>query len=73
MSDRIGVMRAGRLVQVGTPEEIYSAPRDGSSPSSWATSMCITVMPNGDGMLRAASTSPGRFRVPMTASRPAIS
>ncbi|MFG1477355.1 ABC transporter ATP-binding protein [Xanthobacter sp. V4C-4] len=28
MSDRIGVMRAGRLVQVGTPEEIYAAPVD---------------------------------------------
>jgi spermidine/putrescine transport system ATP-binding protein len=28
MSDRIGVMRAGKLVQVGTPNEIYSAPRD---------------------------------------------
>jgi spermidine/putrescine transport system ATP-binding protein len=28
MSDRIGVMRAGRLVQVGTPEEIYGAPAD---------------------------------------------
>lgn len=28
MSDRIGVMRAGRLVQVGTPEEIYSHPVD---------------------------------------------
>jgi spermidine/putrescine transport system ATP-binding protein len=28
MSDRIGVMRAGRLVQVGTPNEIYSAPKD---------------------------------------------
>ncbi|MFG1346153.1 ABC transporter ATP-binding protein [Xanthobacter autotrophicus DSM 431] len=28
MSDRIGVMRAGRLVQVGTPEEIYTAPAD---------------------------------------------
>lgn len=26
MSDRIGVMRAGRLVQVGTPQQIYSAP-----------------------------------------------
>ena len=26
MSDRIGVMRAGRLVQVGTPHEIYTAP-----------------------------------------------
>jgi len=28
MSDRIGVMRAGSLVQVGTPDEIYSQPRD---------------------------------------------
>ena len=28
MSDRIGVMRAGRLVQVGTPNEIYTTPRD---------------------------------------------
>ena len=28
MSDRIGVMRDGRLVQVGTPHQIYTAPRD---------------------------------------------
>src|SRR5262245_19271489 len=28
MSDRIGVMRAGKLVQVGTPNQIYSAPKD---------------------------------------------
>src|SRR6185295_13834895 len=28
MSDRIGVMRSGKLVQVGTPNEIYTAPRD---------------------------------------------
>jgi spermidine/putrescine transport system ATP-binding protein len=28
MSDRIGVMRSGKLVQVGTPNEIYSAPKD---------------------------------------------
>jgi spermidine/putrescine transport system ATP-binding protein len=27
MSDRIGVMRAGKLVQVGSPHDIYSAPR----------------------------------------------
>lgn len=26
MSDRIGVMRDGRLVQVGTPREIYTSP-----------------------------------------------
>jgi len=28
MSDRIGVMRDGKLVQVGTPDDIYSRPRD---------------------------------------------
>ncbi len=28
MSDRIGIMRAGRLVQVGTPDEIYNQPRN---------------------------------------------
>ncbi len=28
MADRIGVMREGRLVQVGTPREIYETPRD---------------------------------------------
>ena len=27
MSDRIGVMRAGKLVQVGTPNQIYTAPQ----------------------------------------------
>jgi spermidine/putrescine transport system ATP-binding protein len=27
MSDRIGVMRTGKLVQVGSPQEIYSAPQ----------------------------------------------
>ncbi len=27
LSDRIGVMRDGRMDQVGTPEEIYEAPR----------------------------------------------
>lgn len=26
MSDRIGVMRDGKLVQIGTPQEIYTAP-----------------------------------------------
>ena len=28
MGDRIGVLNEGRLVQVGTPNEIYNAPRD---------------------------------------------
>ena len=28
MGDKIGVLNEGRLVQVGTPNEIYNAPRD---------------------------------------------
>jgi spermidine/putrescine transport system ATP-binding protein len=28
MSDRIGVLRAGKLVQLGTPEDIYTRPAD---------------------------------------------
>ncbi|MDJ0958365.1 MAG: ABC transporter ATP-binding protein [Arenicellales bacterium] len=28
MSDRIGIMREGKLVQVGTPDEIYNKPRN---------------------------------------------
>lgn len=28
MSDRIGVMRGGRIAQIGTPEEIYARPAD---------------------------------------------
>lgn len=29
MSDRIGIMRRGRLIQVGTPQEIYNSPVNG--------------------------------------------
>ncbi len=28
MGDKVGVLNAGRIVQVGTPQEIYNAPRD---------------------------------------------
>ncbi|GIX14312.1 MAG: hypothetical protein KatS3mg118_2271 [Paracoccaceae bacterium] len=37
MSDRIGIMRAGRIVQVGPPREIYApAAIRASWPNSWA-------------------------------------
>ncbi len=29
VADRVGVMQAGRLMQIGSPEEIYTAPRSG--------------------------------------------
>jgi multiple sugar transport system ATP-binding protein len=28
MGDKVGVLNAGRIVQIGTPQEIYNAPRD---------------------------------------------
>ena len=59
MSDRIGVMRGGRLVQVGTPEEIYTAPR---RPVRLRVHGRRQRDPgacrNGNGSCRAASTSP---------------
>lgn len=36
MSDRVGVMSRGKLVQIGTPEEIYTKPATVSSPNSSA-------------------------------------
>ena len=36
MGDRIGVLNEGRLVQVGTPAEIYNAPATSSSRASSA-------------------------------------
>src|SRR5438477_601326 len=36
IADRIALMRAGRLIQVGEPRAIYSAPNDGvGEPVSW--------------------------------------
>jgi len=28
LSDRVAVMRSGRIIQIGTPEEIYDNPKD---------------------------------------------
>ena len=49
MSDRIGVMRSGRLVQVGTPEDIYNRPADRFVSEFMGDVNVITVMPNGNG------------------------
>jgi spermidine/putrescine transport system ATP-binding protein len=42
MSDRIAVMRAGRIEQLGTPEDLYEQPRTSSWPASWACRTCST-------------------------------
>ena len=36
LASRMGVMDHGRIVQVGTPAEIYESPATGSSPTSSA-------------------------------------
>ena len=69
MSDRIGVMRSGRLVQVGTPEDIYNRPADRFVSEFMGDVNVITVMPNGNGSFEGVDV-PGHFRAPVTASEP---
>ncbi|MBL8708434.1 MAG: ABC transporter ATP-binding protein [Rhodospirillaceae bacterium] len=54
MSDRIGVMRAGRLVQVGSPQEIYSAPQTKFVSEFIGDVNVIAVTANGAGGVHAA-------------------
>jgi spermidine/putrescine transport system ATP-binding protein len=68
MSDRIGVMRDGRLVQVGTPEDIYTRPRDRFVSEFMGDVNVIAVRPNGGGLLEGVDL-PGRFRVAGAADR----
>jgi spermidine/putrescine transport system ATP-binding protein len=53
MSDRIGVMRAGEMVQVGTPNEIYTAPNSRFVSEFIGDVNVIPVKANGDGRLHA--------------------
>jgi spermidine/putrescine transport system ATP-binding protein len=53
MSDRIGVMRAGEMVQVGTPNEIYTAPNTRFVSEFIGDVNVFPVVANGNGRLRA--------------------
>jgi spermidine/putrescine transport system ATP-binding protein len=53
MSDRIGVMRSGRLVQVGTPNEIYTAPNSKFVSEFIGDVNIIPVRVNGGGKLQS--------------------
>ncbi len=55
MSDRIGVMRAGKLVQVGTPQEIYSTPNTRFVSEFIGDVNVIAVDLASGGLLRSAS------------------
>jgi spermidine/putrescine transport system ATP-binding protein len=69
MSDRIGVMRAGRLVQVGTPEDIYTRPTDRFVSEFMGDVNVIAVRPNGNGTFEGVDL-PGHFRAPAEAREP---
>jgi spermidine/putrescine transport system ATP-binding protein len=63
MSDRIGVMRDGRLVQVGTPLEIYSAPNTRFVSEFVGDVNILPVTLEGEEIL-VSSAIPGRFKPP---------
>lgn len=63
MSDRIGVMRAGKLVQVGTPHDIYTAPKTRFVSEFVGDVNVIPVSMANNGMLRA-NESGHAFRPP---------
>ncbi|MFG1420767.1 ABC transporter ATP-binding protein [Roseixanthobacter liquoris] len=63
MSDRIGVMRAGRLVQVGTPEQIYNHPVDRFVSEFVGEVNVIEVKKETDGAPWRGVDVPGAFHV----------
>ncbi len=63
MSDRIGVMRAGKLVQVGTPQDIYTAPKDKFVSEFMGDCNVIDVELDAGGQLRGKTLN-GHFAAP---------
>jgi multiple sugar transport system ATP-binding protein len=64
MGDKIGVLRQGRLVQVGTPSDIYERPRD----TFVARSVGSPPMNLIDGRLAGGEAQVGSFRLPVQAA-----
>ena len=63
MSDRIGVMREGRLAQVGSPNEIYTEPKDRFVSEFMGEVNSIAVVLRDDGRLHSeASRRASRHR-----------
>lgn len=63
MSDRIGVLRGGRFVQVGTPQEIYTRPRN-KFVSEFMGDVNVLKVRLAEGGLLEAEGLPGRIRPP---------
>lgn len=62
MSDRIGVMQRGHLVQVGTPEEIYTKPVNRFVAEFVGDTNVLKVKADGTGTWKI-DTLPGRYKV----------
>ena len=65
MGDKVGVLNAGRIVQVGTPQEIYNRPRD-TFVAGFVGSPAMNLI---DGSLSdgRASAIAGKLQVPVDA------
>jgi multiple sugar transport system ATP-binding protein len=63
MGDKVGVLNAGRIMQVGTPQEIYNHPRD-VFVAGFVGSPAINLVPGeiSDGNATALS---GKLRIPL--------
>lgn len=57
MSDRIGVMRLGKLVQVGTPEQIYTCPRDRFVAEFMGETNILPIRSDGQGAFNVSGLS----------------
>ena len=73
MGDKVGILNAGRIVQVGTPQQIYNEPRD-VFVAGFVGSPAMNLM---DGELRngRASALSGKLDIPLNgnaAARPAV-
>ena len=59
LSDRVAVMRDGRIQQVATPRELYERPRTASSPISWAPAISSPGTVTRAAGAGASSSRPG--------------
>ena len=62
MSDRIGIMRGGRLVQVGTPDAIYNRPVD-RFVSEFVGEVNVIAVERGEEGAWHGVDMPGRFKL----------
>jgi multiple sugar transport system ATP-binding protein len=67
MGDRIGVLNHGRLVQVGTPHEVYNHPRD-TFVASFVGSPAINLL-KGNAASGRAIVIPSTFELPLVSGK----